>query len=186
MTARNKRLLISKSHGDSNRCTPCRGKPDQHVTHFSRSVHVWSKTVRISRDPHIATFHKIVNNDGQSHCLQEKGLLTQSTARRLTDPRVRTQFLSWASHRSGGGKVTLCWWQTTRLTGPITSACDRYVQYLLTGSTHRSLTDTGRSYSLEGASFPYTTPWPSQPTFSPFRRRALPGLQFNQNPTIQD
>jgi hypothetical protein len=30
MTATNKRLLISESHGDSNWCTPCRGKPDQH------------------------------------------------------------------------------------------------------------------------------------------------------------
>jgi hypothetical protein len=37
MTATNKRLLISKSRGDSNRCTPCRGKPDQHVTYASHS-----------------------------------------------------------------------------------------------------------------------------------------------------
>jgi hypothetical protein len=33
MAAKNKRLLISKSRGDSNRCTPCRGKPDQHDTY---------------------------------------------------------------------------------------------------------------------------------------------------------
>jgi hypothetical protein len=33
MTATNKRLLISESRGDSNRCTPCRGKPDQHNTY---------------------------------------------------------------------------------------------------------------------------------------------------------
>jgi hypothetical protein len=30
MTTTNKRLLISESRGDSNQCTPCRGKPDQH------------------------------------------------------------------------------------------------------------------------------------------------------------
>jgi hypothetical protein len=38
MTATNKRLLISESRDDSNRCTPYRGKPDQHATyafHFS-------------------------------------------------------------------------------------------------------------------------------------------------------
>jgi hypothetical protein len=38
MTATNKRLLISESHDDSNRCTPCRGKPDQYdmyVSHVS-------------------------------------------------------------------------------------------------------------------------------------------------------
>jgi hypothetical protein len=33
MAATNKRLLISESHGDSNWCTPCRGKPDQHTTY---------------------------------------------------------------------------------------------------------------------------------------------------------
>jgi hypothetical protein len=36
-TAINKWLLISESHGDSNRCTPCRGKPDQHATYASHS-----------------------------------------------------------------------------------------------------------------------------------------------------
>jgi hypothetical protein len=37
MTATNKRLLISESHDDSNRCTPCRGKPNQHTTYDSHS-----------------------------------------------------------------------------------------------------------------------------------------------------
>jgi hypothetical protein len=34
-TAINKRLLISESRGNSNRCTPCRGKSDQHATYAS-------------------------------------------------------------------------------------------------------------------------------------------------------
>jgi hypothetical protein len=58
MTATNKWLLISESGGDSNQCTPCRGKPDQHATCFSRSVHVWSRIICISRGPHIATLHE--------------------------------------------------------------------------------------------------------------------------------
>jgi hypothetical protein len=33
MAATNKWVLISKSRGDSNRCTPCRRKPDQHDTY---------------------------------------------------------------------------------------------------------------------------------------------------------
>jgi hypothetical protein len=37
MTPTNKRLLISESRGDSNRCTPCRGKPDQHATYVSHT-----------------------------------------------------------------------------------------------------------------------------------------------------
>jgi hypothetical protein len=37
MTVTNKRLLISESHGDSNRYTPCSEKPDQHATYASHS-----------------------------------------------------------------------------------------------------------------------------------------------------
>jgi hypothetical protein len=37
MTVTNKRLLISESHGDSNRCTLYRGKPEQHATYASYS-----------------------------------------------------------------------------------------------------------------------------------------------------
>jgi hypothetical protein len=102
-------VLISKSCGDSNWCTPYRGKSDQHAICFPRSVHVWPSTIRISRGPRIATFHEVINSDGQSHYSREKGLPTQSTTQRLTDPWVRTQFLSRASHWSSGGKATLCW-----------------------------------------------------------------------------
>jgi hypothetical protein len=97
MTATNKQLLIPKSRGDSNRCTPYRGKPNQHATRFPRSVCVWSKTIRISRGPHIATLCEVINRDEQGHCSREKGLPTQSTAHRLTDPWVHTQFLSRAN-----------------------------------------------------------------------------------------
>jgi hypothetical protein len=42
MADTNKRLLISESRGDSNRCTPCRGKPDQHATYaFHDSPRTW-------------------------------------------------------------------------------------------------------------------------------------------------
>jgi hypothetical protein len=51
--------------------------------------------------------------------------------------------------------------QLHQLTGPITPACDRYVQYLLVGLTHWFLTDTGEGYNLKGAGFPHTTPQPS-------------------------
>jgi hypothetical protein len=37
MAATNNRLLISESRGDSNRCTPCRGKFDQHDTYASHA-----------------------------------------------------------------------------------------------------------------------------------------------------
>jgi hypothetical protein len=53
------------------------------------------------------------------------------------------------------------------------------------GPTHRSLTDSGRGYSLEGASFPRTTPRPFQPAVFTFHLRAPPGLQFNQALSIK-
>jgi hypothetical protein len=107
MTATNKRLLISESHSDSNRCTNYRGKPDQHATRFPRSVHVWSTTIRISCGSHIAIFHTVVNRFEQIHCTREEWLPTQSTARRPSDLRVRTQLLShnsqWSLTDTGEG-----------------------------------------------------------------------------------
>jgi hypothetical protein len=134
MTTTNKQLLISESRGDSNRCTPCRRKPEQHTTWFPRSVRVWSKNIRISCGPHIATFHTVINRFEQIHCPREEGLPTQSTARCMIDPRVHTQLLSHNSQWSSGEKSSFCWHPTTRLTMPISSACDRYVQYLLAGT----------------------------------------------------
>jgi hypothetical protein len=60
-------VLISESHGDLNRCTPYRGKPDQHATRFSRSICIWPLTVRISRGPHIATFRVVINRVEQGY-----------------------------------------------------------------------------------------------------------------------
>jgi hypothetical protein len=47
MTTTNKRLLISESHGDLNRCTPCRGKtrPTRHVC-FPRQSTYARRTLR--------------------------------------------------------------------------------------------------------------------------------------------
>jgi hypothetical protein len=93
MTVTIKRLLISESHGDLNRCTPCRGKPDQHDTYAS---HASPRTpgVRFLRVVLVrGNLSRSANRFVQIPLLPKKGLLTQSTARRLTDPRVRTQLL---------------------------------------------------------------------------------------------
>jgi hypothetical protein len=133
-TATNKRLLIPESHDDSNRCTPYKGKLDQHTTRIPRSVCIWSQTICIWRGQRIATFRESPTDLDGSHCSQEKGLPTQSTARRLTDPWVCIQFLSQANKWSSRFKPSFCRWQATRLTGPISLTCGRYVQYLLTGA----------------------------------------------------
>jgi hypothetical protein len=183
LTVKNKRLLISEGRGDSNRCTTCRGKPDQYATPFPRKVRIWFSIIHISRGPRIATFCGLPTDLNGSHCSREKGLPTQSTSRRLTDPWVRIQFLSQANQWSSRLKPSFYQGQATRLIWPISSACDRYVQYLLTGPTHRPLTDTGGGYNLGGAILPHTTPRPSQQTVSTFHLSALPGLQFNNKPS---
>jgi hypothetical protein len=73
-------------------------KPDQHATHIPHLVRVWSQTIRISHGQHIATFHVAINRVEQGHYSREEGLPTQSIARRLIDPWVRTQFLSQDGH----------------------------------------------------------------------------------------
>jgi hypothetical protein len=68
--------------------------------------------------------------------------------------------------------------QATRLTGPISPACNQCVQYLLTRPTHRYFTNIGRGYNLIGAGLPQTTPRPSQLTVSTFHLRVPPGLHL--------
>jgi hypothetical protein len=41
--------------------------------------------------------------------------------------------------KSSGEKSSSCWQPTTRLTGPISPACDQYIQYLLTGANRTVL-----------------------------------------------
>jgi hypothetical protein len=117
--------------------------------------------------------------------LEKKGLPTQSPARRLTDSWVHTEFLSWASHWSSGGKATLCRQSATRLTRHISLACNRYVQYLLARATPSVINRHKRGLQ----------PWRCwlatyhSPTFSisclHFPLRAPPSLQFNQVPSIK-
>jgi hypothetical protein len=176
MTATNKRLLISESHGDSNWCTSYRDKPDQHTTCFPRSVCVWSKAIRISRGPHIATLHE-----------------SPMALDRVTAPEKRVswhspQHVDWpicgsvpsfspeptneavekAKHLSTAG-YWACWAHKHHHAIGTFNTCSR-------GSTHRSLTDSGVGYSLEGVGFPHTTSWPSQPAVFTFHLRAPHGL----------
>jgi hypothetical protein len=128
--ATNKRLLISKSSNDSNRCTPYREKLDQHTTCIPNTVRVWSQNIHISHDQRIVIFYEVSNRFVQIHYPREEGLPTQSTARRPSDLWVRTQFLFHNSKWGSGEKTSFCWQSATRLIGPISPTCDRYVQYL--------------------------------------------------------
>jgi hypothetical protein len=128
MTATNKQLLISESRSNSNRCTPCRGNPTNTTRMLPTPVYMRPAYASCGQSPYVATFHTVVDRFERVHCTWEEGLPTQSTARRLTDPQVRTQLLSHNSQWSSEEKSSFCRWPTTRLTGPISPACDRYVQ----------------------------------------------------------
>jgi hypothetical protein len=185
MTAANKRLVISESHGDLNRYTPCRGKPNQHATRFPHSVHVWSMTIRISHGPHIASFHTVVNRFEQIHCTQEEGLLTQSTAHWPTNPQVRIQLLSHNSHWSSGkSQASVDNWLLGLPSSHHRHAIGTFNTYSR-GPTERSLIDTGGGYNLGGASLPRI----NSPTFPTiclhFPLVAPSGLQFNQVLTMK-
>jgi hypothetical protein len=155
------------------------GKPNQHATRFPRSIRVWPRTICLSRGPHIATFHAAVNRFEQIHCTREEGLPTQSTARRPSDPRVRTQLLSHKQPKSSGEKSTPVDNWLLGLPGPYHrhaigtfNACSR-------GPTERSSIDTGGGYNLRGAGLPHTHS-PTFPTSCPhFPLMVPPGLHFN-------
>jgi hypothetical protein len=137
MTTTNKRLLISESHDDSNCCTSCNEKPDKYDTYASHASPRTPAYASCRLSTYVTTFHEVINSDGQSHCSWEKWLLTQSIARRLTDPRVHTEFLSQVSHWTSGGRATLYWRQTTRLTRPINTSM-RSVHSILAHGYHPS------------------------------------------------
>jgi hypothetical protein len=84
-------VLIFESRGDSNRCTPYRGKPNQYATHFSCSVYVWPSTIHISCGPRIATFRESSTDLDGSHCSREKGIpdyIPSTPVDRSTGPHI--------------------------------------------------------------------------------------------------
>jgi hypothetical protein len=167
-TATNKQLLISESHGDLNRCTPCRGKPDQHDTYASHTSPRTSGVRFLRAVPVCGNLPRATDRVGQSHCSQEKGLPTQSTPRWLTDPWIHTQFLSWANQWSSRESQTSINSKLLGLSGPYHKHAIGTFNTCLRGPTERSLIDTGRGYNIEGVGFPRTTLRPSQLATSPF------------------
>jgi hypothetical protein len=131
MTATNKWLLISESRDDSNRCTPCRGKPDQQATYASHFT---------PRTPNIRFLRIVPVRDNLSLAPMKSKYVPISGRslgdQRQTDPAVILGDLIpppcdslGVGERGFGPMVT----QLHQLTGHISPACDRYVQYLLAG-----------------------------------------------------
>jgi hypothetical protein len=135
MAATNKHILISESHSDLNRCTPYRGKPDQHDTY---AFHASPRTLPVGGpcmwQPFMSPRQGWTDTTAP---LKKCSRLHLSEG--LSGPRDPPQFLSQDSHWSSMLKPITCGWPATWLTGPISPACDRYVQYLLRGTNPSDL-----------------------------------------------
>jgi hypothetical protein len=133
MAATNKRLLISESHDDSNRCTSYRGKPDQHATYVFHSS---------PRTPGVCFLRAVPVRDNLS-LAPTKSKQTPTPGRSLGNqiqtgsavifgdiipPPMRQP---WSRGERGFDPIVT---QLHQLTGLISPVCDRYVQYLFTGA----------------------------------------------------
>jgi hypothetical protein len=137
------------------------------------------------RSPYVATFRESPTDLDRSHCSREKGLLTQSTARRLTDPWVRTQLLSWTSQWSRGVSQAPDDDQLLGLPGPYHRHAIDTFNTCSWGPTERSLTDPGGGYKLGCAGLSHTHSLTFPTSCLPFSLVAPPGLQLHQDPLLK-
>jgi hypothetical protein len=139
ITATNKWLLISESCDDSNLCIPYGGRPNQHTKCFPRSIHVGSKTIRISHGQYITTFHTSVNRFEQIHCPWDEWLpniIHNTPADRSMGPY---SLLSYNSQWSSGKSQAFVDIRLLGLPGPYHRHAIGTFNTCLRGATHRSL-----------------------------------------------
>jgi hypothetical protein len=164
-------ILIDVHHVGENRTNTTRMIPTP--------IHVRPAYASCGQSLYMVTFCETATDLDRSHCSREKWLLTQSTAHRLTDPWVHTQLLSRVSQWRRGRKPSSHRWPTTRFTGLISLACDRYVQYLLTGANpsvlnrHRRGLQPWRCQLATYQSLTFPT------SCLPFPLKAPPGLRLS-------
>jgi hypothetical protein len=203
MTATNKWLLVSESWDDSNWCTPCRGKPNQHATCFSHPVRIWSWKTQptwhtlSTLSPCMVKDHTYLTWSTYSNLRESSTTLDRVTTPEKKGSQHNRQhagwlirgsvpsFLSRPNQWSSGESQTSV---DSKLLGLLGHEHQHVISTFNTcsrGLTHRFLTDTGRGYNLEGTTFPHTTPRPSQSAVFTFHLRAPPGLQFNQVPSTK-
>jgi hypothetical protein len=103
------------------------------------------------RSLYTATFHTDLT-ELDRFTVPEKKCSRLHLSARLSGPRDPHQFLSQHSHWSSALKLNICRQQTTRFTGPISPAYNRYVQYLPTG-TNPSVLNRHRQ------GLPHRKPW---------------------------
>jgi hypothetical protein len=123
--------LISESHGDLSRCTPCREKLIHTPCMLLTLVHIHHSYAFHRQSPYMATFHSNpIELDGP-YCSWEKGSWHNPQHGGWSIRRFATQFLSQHSHWDNNESQTSVDDMLHRFTGLISPAYDQYVQYLL-------------------------------------------------------
>jgi hypothetical protein len=183
MTVINKQLLISESRGNSNRCTPCRGKFNQHAILPPRLICVWSRTIHLTWSAYdnfslVPTKSKQAPTPGRSLDNQRQTDTTIILSGFILPP-MRQPWSRGEMFRPSGYTATSVYWAHKH-------------QYMIStfntyswGPTNWSLTDIGGGYNLRGAGLPHTTLQSSQPAVSTFHLRTPLGLQFNRVPSTK-
>jgi hypothetical protein len=160
-TATNKRLLISESRGDSNRCTSYRGSLIHTSCMLLTLVYVHHSYAFCGHSPYMVTFHADpIELD--EYTSPKKKFSRLHLSARLSGPWDPPQFLSQHNHWSSALKLHICWWISYI---GLLSPCHQHVistsKTCSRGPTHRSLIDQCRGYNLGGAGLPHHTPRPS-------------------------
>jgi hypothetical protein len=101
-------------------------------------VYVCLEYASCRRSPYVAIFHTDPTELHRFTAPKKKCSRLHLSAR-LSGLREVPQFLFQDNHWSSALKPNICLQQDTRLTGPISPVCDRYVQYLLTDTNHSVL-----------------------------------------------
>jgi hypothetical protein len=143
MAATNKRLLISKSPGDLNWCTPSRRKFDQHNTYTSHASPCMFGVQFQRAIPVCGNLSQAIISIGRTLLLLRK--MAPDTTLRPAEwsigpppsfsPNTSIEAVMKVKH--------LLMNKLHQFTGPITLACDWYVQYSLT-STNPSVLNRHR------------------------------------------
>jgi hypothetical protein len=141
-------------------------------------VHVRPTYASCGQSPYVTTFYWLPWSRNKPLHLKED-LTTKDRLIQLSYWAV-SFFLSCDNPRVGERSFYPMVTQLLQLTGPISPACDQYVQYLLAGVNPSVFNRHRWGYNLGGAGFPHITLRPSQLVISTFHLRVPPGLKFNQ------
>jgi hypothetical protein len=178
MAATNKRLLISESYDDLNRCTPCRGKLDQHDTY---AFHASPRTpgIRFLRaDPVRDNLLRVIDRVGRILLLPRKIAPDSTSQPGWVACGTRPSFSPKTTIEVVGLSQALVNGRLLGISGPYHQHAIDTFNTCSRVPTPRSLTDTGGGYHIKNLGIDTTLfpPFPSEGSTDPLT--TPPDLHF--------